>query len=540
MKKSTLLLVGFVGLFGLSQAQNARTISEVPNTTNHPERTVQLPNAYFNSSTPSVKDAVEGMNVSTDFNFEVQIPFTGTYGTDGTNALLYNNGAHFNVPGSPNVSMLQDTSLGMGTYGSACHPGGPFSIADEFVLANDADIDSFDFYGYQTGSTSPSINEVYVQIWDGDPSASGSIIWGDMLTNVSGGNVMANTLRQLESSPGDTSRPLQVVTANTTGLSLSAGTYWVEYMFAGTGASGPWAPPIVITGNSTTGNAMQNNAGTWAAVIDVGAQGMPFQVYGTEIAAGGCFEENPNDFTFENGINCSSMAEFKNANDLTVAAGENFTLTNITASIFANGGIANVDVIYYDDAAGLPGVQIGSQNSVTIDSQTVIGTNFSLDVNEVKLSVNPFQFNGQASMPTTYWIQLIVTDGSSSTSVFWLVTSSSSVGNPSALYDGFWDYYDPTLDGVYIWEGDCSTMGVADAELDRFSFYPNPTSDILHINAAKNIESVTIYNMLGQQVISSKIGAISSDINMSKLPAGTYLMKVAINGVTKSYKIIKK
>ena len=540
MKKFTLVLVGIVGLFGLSQAQTSRTISEIPNTMNQPERTVQLPNAYFNATNPSVRDAVVGMFVSTEINYEAKIPFTGTYGTEGTNALLFDNGPHFNVAGSPNISMLQDSSLGMGTYGFAAHAGGPFSIADDFVLANDVNIDSIDFYGYQTGSTSPSINEVYVQIWDGDPSGSGSVIWGDMVTNLSGGTVLANTLRQLESAPGDTSRPLQVVTADTPGLSLSAGTYWVEFRFVGTGGSGPWAPPIVITGNATTGNGLHFNAGAWAALTDVGPQGVPFQIYGTEIASDGCDEENPNDFTFVNGINCSSASEFKSANDLTVAAGENFTLTHITASIFANDGITNVDVTYYDDAGGLPGVQIGQQNAVTIDSQSVIGTNFGFDVNEIKLSVNPFQFNGQSGMTTTYWIELSVTDGSSSGSVFWVVTSSSSVGNAAALFEGGWSIFDSTLDGVYIWEGECGTLGVADTELNSFTFYPNPTSAILHINAAKNIDSIAIYNMLGQEVISSKIGAVSSDINMSRLPAGTYLMKVSIHGVTKSYKIIKK
>src|SRR5690606_23209203 len=85
----------------------------------------------------------------------------------------------------------------------------------------------------------------------------------------------------------------------------------------------------------------------------------------------GCDEENPNDFTFENGVNCSSAASFKTANDVTVAAGEKFTLQNITASIFANGGITNVDVFYFDDAAGLPGTQIGSEASATITAQNV-------------------------------------------------------------------------------------------------------------------------------------------------------------------------
>ncbi|MGB5050169.1 MAG: hypothetical protein WBO46_14590, partial [Caldilineaceae bacterium] len=179
------------------------------------------------------------------------------------------------------------------------------------------------------------------------------------------------------------------------------------------------------------------------------------------IGGGGvCSEENPNDFTFENGFNCSSAAVFMTANDVTVAADENFTLTNITASIFANGGIANVDVNYYADVAGLPGALIGSEASVTIDNQTVIGNNFGLDVNEVELTVAPFMFAGQAGTPTTYWIELSVTDGGATGAVYWVVTSSTSVGGPSAQFDGaVWGIPDPLMDGVYIWEGNCEPIG---------------------------------------------------------------------------------
>src|SRR5690606_33053923 len=220
---------------------------------------------------------------------------------------------------------------------------------------------------------------------------------------------------------------------------------------------------------------------------------MPFQIYGTETGGGTggpCEEENPNDFTFENGVNCSSAASFKTANDVTVAAGEKFTLKNITASIFANGGITNVDVFYFDDAAGLPGTQIGSEASATITAQNVIGNNFGFDVNEIELSVTPFVFQGQAGVPTTYWIQLSVTDGSASGSVFWVVTSSSMVGNPTALFDGGWTIWDPAFDGVYIWEGDCAPLGVANNALAGFNFYPNPTNEIMHLSASKNIEAV--------------------------------------------------
>ncbi len=544
MKKITLLVSCFVAFTGLVHAQSS--IADLPNVTNNPERTSPAPAAYFNNTHAVPQAEVEATGTSI-FNPNQRIPFTGTYGDPNNNAtaaLVYDNGPVYNIPGPPAVSMLQDASLGMGTYGFGAQFANTNSMADDMVLTGDFDITSIDVYAYQTGSAPPTIDAVYLQVWDGDPSGGGTVVWGDLTTNILDVTVSADAWRQLESAPGDTSREIQKVTANTAGLSLTAGTYWIEYSFGGTGASGPWAPPIVITGDPTTGNAMQNLAGVWGPAVDGGTstpQGMPFQVYGDPVGGGGtaCNEENPNDGTFENGFNCSSQAAFMTANDVTVAADESFTLENITASIFANGGISNVDVNYYDDAAGLPGTLIGSEASVTIDNQTVIGSNFGFDVNEVEMTVTPFTFMGQAGSPTTYWIELSVTDGGATGSVFWVVTSSTMVGNPAAQFDGGWTIADPAMDGVYNWEGQCDALSTADNTLAGFSFHPNPVTDVLSMKAASNIESVSIYNLLGQEVLRTQVDATTSDINLSGLTTGAYILKATVEGKTGTFKILK-
>lgn len=474
MKKITLtLLASFIASIGMVSAQDFRSASKVSNAPSNPERSVQIPAAYLTSTNYCVGENVSGvnMNLARQVDPSLRIPYTGTYYTptaNAINALVYDNGPHINMPGTPDVSLLESTTLGMTSLGSGAQKSANNHMADDFTIAEEFDITSIDVYAYQTGSTPPSVNAIYLRVWDADPSGGGAVVWGDMTTNIMSAVVFENAYRASESSPTDTSRAIQKVTANTTGLTLDAGTYWIEYTLAGTGGSGPWAPPIAILGQSTTGNALQflGSSSTWAPVIDSGSntpQGLPFQVYGTATGGGGggnaCSEENPNDFTFENGFNTSSATAFRVANDITVPADEDFTLTNITASIFANGGISNVDVVYYQDASGLPGTQIGSENSVTIDSQTVIGTNFGFNVNEVKLSVAPFIFNGQAGATKKYWISLKVTDGGSTGSVFWLVTSSSMVGSPSAQLDGVWGIPDTAMDGVYIWEGECTPMG---------------------------------------------------------------------------------
>ena len=316
-------------------------------------------------------------------------------------------------------------------------------------------------------------------------------------------------------------------------------TYWIELSVTDGGATGSvfW----VVTSSTAVGNPSAQFDAGWGIPDPLMDGVYIWEGDCTPIggSGGACDEENPNDGTFENGFNCSSASAFQTANDVTVAADENFTLENITASIFANGGISNVDVNYYDDAAGLPGSLIGSEASVTIDNQAVIGSNFGFDVNEVEMTVTPFTFNGQAGMPTTYWIELSVTDGGATGSVFWVVTSSTAVGNPSAQFDAAWGIPDPLMDGVYIWSGTCDSLGVSDNALAGFSYYPNPATEVLSLRSANNIESVSMYNLLGQQVISTEIGATTSDINLSSLTAGTYIMKVTVDGQTGTYKVLK-
>ncbi|HAT64876.1 MAG TPA: hypothetical protein DCS66_09775 [Flavobacteriaceae bacterium] len=72
-----------------------------------------------------------------------------------------------------------------------------------------------------------------------------------------------------------------------------------------------------------------------------------------------------------------------------------------------------------------------------------------------------------------------------------------------------------------------------------FSAYPNPVSDKLNIQAKERINSVVIYNVLGQQVYNAKVDALSSTIDMSRMASGAYFVNVNINGTEGTVKVIK-
>ena len=107
-----------------------------------------------------------------------------------------------------------------------------------------------------------------------------------------------------------------------------------------------------------------------------------------------------------------------------------------------------------------------------------------------------------------------------------------------AFSEAYWRNIDTTSTFVAN-EAACQTLGVEDVEILGFTFYPNPTTDILHISAQENIDQICIYNMLGQEVKNSNPVATNFTIDVSNLPAGTYFLKAQIGNHIGTFKIIK-
>src|SRR5690606_17462348 len=210
--------------------------------------------------------------------------------TDGT---LYSNAPYFNVAGTPDLSVLEDLTLSMTTYGFGHAQSTGYRVAEDWVVTSSVEVDNIQFYAYQTGSgTTSTINFVSSAIWDGDPAdPTSSFIWGDQSTNVFTSSEWTGAYRTLESFSGDTSRPIMITTVETPGLTLEPGTYWLDWNTGGTLSSGPWAPPIAILGESTTGNGKQYDPTllSWTDLVDgitFTPQGLPFEVNGTETGGG--------------------------------------------------------------------------------------------------------------------------------------------------------------------------------------------------------------------------------------------------------------
>lgn len=96
--------------------------------------------------------------------------------------------------------------------------------------------------------------------------------------------------------------------------------------------------------------------------------------------------------------------------------------------------------------------------------------------------------------------------------------------------------------GTTVWSFTTdSVLGVTDNTLETFSVYPNPTSNVLNIKSSQDVDSVIVFNLLGQNVASFTNNEITnSSIDLSELSKGLYLVKITSGDKTQTLRVTKK
>jgi hypothetical protein len=83
-------------------------------------------------------------------------------------------------------------------------------------------------------------------------------------------------------------------------------------------------------------------------------------------------------------------------------------------------------------------------------------------------------------------------------------------------------------------------LAVSDFDFSNFNIFPNPVNDVLNISYDKNISAVAIYNLMGQEVQFQKSDNTISEVDMSQLPNGIYMVRFASERHVKTIKVIKE
>ena len=84
------------------------------------------------------------------------------------------------------------------------------------------------------------------------------------------------------------------------------------------------------------------------------------------------------------------------------------------------------------------------------------------------------------------------------------------------------------------------TASVKNNIIEGFAIYPNPITNYTFTltSASSEEKSVTVFNLLGKKVPETRFSGIKSDINVSAINAGIYILKVTESGKTATKKLV--
>lgn len=98
----------------------------------------------------------------------------------------------------------------------------------------------------------------------------------------------------------------------------------------------------------------------------------------------------------------------------------------------------------------------------------------------------------------------------------------------------------PNFEEAYA---ELQVLGIEDQLLkETFAIYPNPVIDVLNVSFPQQTERavVTIFDVLGKQVLRREISAIENKVTISELSRGIYIASITADGVANNFKILKK
>ncbi|PZO24813.1 MAG: hypothetical protein DCE86_16205 [Flavobacteriaceae bacterium] len=219
--------------------------------------------------------------------------------------------------------------------------------------------------------------------------------------------------------------------------------------------------------------------------------------------------------------NCSGAIALTASGDFTTGAivGTVSGATTVTGLTYACQTNRAEDVWY--------SVVVPASGRLTIETKAQTGSTMTDSV----LSV----FSGTCSSLTE-----IACDDDTGDGNFSMLTVTNQTPG-ATLYIGVWRYGTAAANTgefrIAAYDASLSTPTFGDA---NFRAYPNPVVDVLNLSYTQEISNVSVFNLLGQQVLTKTIGATDASVDMSSLAGGTYLVKVAVDNQVKTIKVIKK
>ena len=207
---------------------------------------------------------------------------------------------------------------------------------------------------------------------------------------------------------------------------------------------------------------------------------------------------------------------------------------------------------------------VGSSGAVTINSGGTLNVSglelspsseYTINETQVSKELTAVSLNGTPAMEKVYSLDADIENFLGTISYNYVDSEMNGLTHDASMYifdttSSEWSEYldtnpaenivtstfDSPVQINQVTVGALNSLSVEDAIAMGIRIYPNPSSSVINIDYHEDLQ-VTLFNVLGQQVMSSN----SKSINISNLDQGTYILRAKdSNNTINNFKIIKR
>jgi hypothetical protein len=173
-------------------------------------------------------------------------------------------------------------------------------------------------------------------------------------------------------------------------------------------------------------------------------------------------------------------------------------------------------------------VEVGFAAAETGDAATSYDVTYSLNPDLSEPVLVATDYDGIIAENGSLWGTTAAEGWQKNTKYYWKVTANNIAGSTDSP---IWNFTTGAND----------PLGVDEEIAKSFKVFPNPVKDILFIEGNSNIDEIQIINQLGQAVMKVNLDSMfNNQINLSKLNAGIYFVKVKSASKAEILQVIKQ
>ncbi|MDB9724174.1 DUF5011 domain-containing protein, partial [Polaribacter sp.] len=220
-------------------------------------------------------------------------------------------------------------------------------------------------------------------------------------------------------------------------------------------------------------------------------------------------------------------------NDMATSNGISYTLNNDNIK-FVSHGVYSVSIDSAKDLYGIDGGNIGSGENL-VSSYEYLITDNEIPIITL-LGNNPVSIEVGATYADAGATALDNVDGNITPSIVVVNPVDTAIVGAYTITYNVSDVAGNAAVEVTRTVNVVETLGLDSTDLNKVSVYPNPTASKWTIESSRIINTLTLFNLLGQKVLEQTANEMKVSIDASNLKTGVYMLKINTTAIKRVLK----